>query len=41
MGKGENAFELRLKLEDNLESEKPLYLNIPPYINEAIEWIIQ
>ena len=41
LGKGENAFELRLKLEDNLESEKPLYLNIPPYINEAIEWIIQ
>lgn len=41
LGKGENALELRLKLEDNLESEKPLDLNIPSYINEAIEWIIQ
>lgn len=40
VGKGENALELSLKLENDLNSNTPKF-NVPKYLKEAIEWIFQ
>lgn len=45
IGKGENALELCLALEDNYEledddREKQIF-NVPPYIHEALEWLLR
>jgi putative ATP-dependent endonuclease of OLD family len=39
VGKGENALELGVALEDNLEKPSPDQFNIPPYIKDAITWV--
>jgi Predicted ATP-dependent endonuclease of the OLD family len=40
VGKGENALELSLKLENDLNSNTPKF-NVPKYLKEAIEWLFQ
>ena len=37
--KGENALELSLKLEDNIEAEEKITFQVPEYIKKAIEWV--
>ena len=42
VGKGENALDLAVALEDNLAkygSDEYVEFNVPEYIKEAIEWI--
>jgi putative ATP-dependent endonuclease of OLD family len=39
VGKGENALELSVALEGNLEKTSPDKFNIPSYIKDAITWV--
>ena len=45
VGKGENALELCLALEENYEledgDEHKKIFNVPPYIHEALEWLLR
>ena len=45
VGKGENALELCLSLEGNYElkdgDEHKKIFNVPPYIHEALEWLLR
>ena len=45
VGKGENALELCLVLEENYEledgDEHKKIFNVPPYIHEALEWLLR
>jgi predicted ATP-dependent endonuclease of OLD family len=45
LGKGENALELCLALEENYElkdgDKNKKIFNVPPYIHEALEWLLK
>jgi predicted ATP-dependent endonuclease of OLD family len=41
VGKGENALELAVTLEENLNKETPVPFVVPSYITEAIDWVCQ
>ena len=45
IGKGENALELSVSLKDNFElpvgDEKKQSFEVPPYIREALTWLLQ
>lgn len=45
VGKGENALELCMALEENYEledgDEHKMIFNVPPYIHEALEWLLR
>lgn len=45
LGKGENALELCLILEENFElevgNERKKIFNVPPYIHNALEWLLK
>lgn len=40
VGKGENALELSVKLEEDFHSGSPQFI-VPKYLKEAIEWLFQ
>ena len=39
VGKGENALELAIALEENLNSTSPFAFTVPGYIRDAIDWV--